>query len=236
MRMMRVLAVMIMLTVGYTLGFANAVVAGEQTTASQTFVLESTRALGRPSAPVTMFELSDFQCTFCRKFWVETLPRLKDTYVKNGQVRFAYQHFVLLGAHSFAAAQAAECARGQKKFWPYHDKLFESQGGLAFTDAKLKRYAEQLGLHMGAFAQCLDSRKYQQKIEEETKLGFELGARGTPTFFLNGRILVGAQPFTAFQSAIEEALANASTQNRGDRLPSPPVSESPGRRPATQLR
>ena len=233
---MRVLAVMIILTAGYTLGFANAVVAGEQTTVSQTFVLESTRALGLTSAPVTMFELSDFQCTFCRKFWVETLPRLKDTYVKNGQVRFAYQHFALLGEHSFAAAQGAECAREQKKFWPYHDKLFESQGGLAFTDAKLKRYAEQLGLHMGAFAQCLDSRKYQQKIEEETKRGFELGARGTPTFFLNGRILVGAQPFTAFQSAIEEALAIASTQNRGDRLPSPPVSESPGSRPATQLR
>lgn len=232
---MRVLAVMIILTVGYTLGFANAVVAGEQSTASQTLVLESTRALGLTSAPVTMFELSDFQCTFCRKFWVETLPRLKDTYVKNGQVRFAYQHFVLLGAHSLAAAQASECARGQKKFWPYHDKLFESQGRLAFTDAKLKRYAEQLGLHMGAFAQCLDSRKYQQKIEEDTKLGFELGARGTPTFFFNGKILVGAQPFTAFRSAIEEALANAATQNRGDHLPSPPVSESPGRRPATQL-
>lgn len=82
---MRVLAVMILLTVGHTLGFANAVVAAEQTTASQTFVLESTRALGLPSAPVTMFELSDFQCTFCRKFWVEALPRLKDTYVKNGQ-------------------------------------------------------------------------------------------------------------------------------------------------------
>jgi protein-disulfide isomerase len=234
--MMRVLAVMIMLTVGYTLGFANAVVAGEQTTVSQTFVLESTRALGLPSAPVTMFELSDFQCTFCRKFWGETLPRLKETYVKNGQVRFAYQHFALLGEHSFAAAQGAECAMEQKKFWPYHDKLFESQGGLAFTNAKLKQYARRVGLDMGAFAQCLDSRKYQQKIEEETKLGFELGARGTPTFFLNGRILVGAQPFTAFQSAIEEALANASTQNRGDHLPSPPVSESPGSRPATQLR
>ncbi len=233
---MRVLAVMIIVTVGYALGFLNGVLAAEKTTVPQTMVLESKRALGLPNAPVTMFELSDFQCSFCRKFWGETLPRLKETYIKNGRVRFAYQHFALLGEHSFAAAQGTECAGEQKKFWPYHDKLFESQGGLAFTNAKLKRYAEQVGMQMGPFAQCLDSRKYQQKIDDETKLGFELGARGTPTFFLNGRILVGAQPFTVFQSAIEEAVANASTQNRGDHLPSPPVSESPGRRPATQLR
>jgi protein-disulfide isomerase len=210
--------------------------AEKKTTVPQTLVLESTRALGLPNAPVTMFELSDFQCSFCRKFWGETLPRIKETYIKNGRVRFAYQHFALQGEHSFAAGQAAECAGEQKKFWPYHDKLFESQGGLAFTNANLKRYAEQVGLQMGPFAQCLDSRKYQQKIEEETKLGFELGARGTPTFFLNGRILVGGQPFQVFQTAIEEALAKATTQNRGDHLPSSPVSESPGRRPATQLR
>jgi protein-disulfide isomerase len=225
MRMMRVLAVMIMSTAGYTLGFANAVVAGAQTTTSQIFVLESTRALGLPNAPVTMFELSDFQCSFCRKFWVETLPRIKETYIKNGQVRFAYQHFALQGEPSFAAAQGAECAAEQKKFWPYHDKLFQSQGGLAFTNAKLKQYAEQLGLHMGAFAQCLDSRRYQQKIDDETKRGFELGARGTPTFFFNGKILVGAQPFQAFQSAIEEALAKTSAEK-----PRRPPEALPGNR------
>ena len=157
-----------------------------------------------------MVELSDFQCSFCRKFWAETLPRLKETYIKSGQVRFAYQHFAILGEHSVAAAQAAECAREQEKFWPYHDKLFESQGGLAFTNAKLKRYARQLGLDVGAFARCLDSRKYQQKVEDETKLGLELGGRGTPTFFLNGRMLAGAQPLQVFQAAIEKALANPS--------------------------
>ncbi|HEY3304220.1 MAG TPA: thioredoxin domain-containing protein [Candidatus Binatia bacterium] len=221
------LAVMIMLTAGYTLGFANAVVAGEQTTASQTFVLESTRVLGLPSAPVTMFELSDFQCSFCRKFWAETLPRIKETYIKNGQVRFAYQHFALQGEHSFAAAQGAECAAEQKKFWPYHDKLFQSQGGLAFTNAKLKQYARQVGLDVGAFDQCLDSRKYQEKIEDETKRGFELGARGTPTFFLNGRILVGAQPFQVFQTAIEEALAKASTQKPRSSTEATPANRLP---------
>jgi protein-disulfide isomerase len=121
-------------------------------------------------------------------------------------VRFAYQHFAVLGEHSFAAGQAAECAREQERFWPYHDKLFESQGGLAFTNAKLKRYARESGLDVGAFTQCLDSGKYRQKVEDETKLGLQLGARGTPTFFLNGRMLPGAQPFEVFQAAIEEAL------------------------------
>ena len=209
-RILRTLTAMLMLMLGAGGEFPSVVQAAESTAVPQALASESTRALGLPNAPVTMVELSDFQCSFCRKFWRETLPRLKESYIKNGQVRFAYQHFALLGEHSFAAAEAAECASEQKKFWPYHDKLFESQGGLAFTNAKLKRYARQLGLDVGAFARCLDSRKYQQKVEDETKLGLELGGRGTPTFFLNGRMLAGAQPLQVFQAAIEKALANPS--------------------------
>lgn len=200
------------LTVAAGLAFASVGLTAQHATAPQPFAVESTRTLGFPNAPVTMVELSDFQCSFCRKFWAETLPRLKEAYIKKGEVRFVYQHFAILGEPSFAAAQAAECASEQEKFWPYHDKLFESQGGLAFTDAKLKRYARELGLDVGAFTQCLDSRKYRQKVEEETGLGLQLGARGTPTFFLNGRMLPGAQPFEVFQAAIEEALAQTSTQ------------------------
>ena len=210
--MLRNWTLILALTVPAGLAFASIALAAQHATAPQPFALESARTLGSPNAPVTMVELSDFQCSFCQKFWAETLPRLKETYVKNGQVRFAYQHFAILGEHSFAAAQAAECAREQEKFWPYHDKLFKSQGGLAFTDAKLKRYAREVGLDVGAFTQCLDSRKYRQKVEDETRLGLQLGARGTPTFFLNGRMLPGAQPFEVFQAAIEEALAKASTQ------------------------
>ena len=205
-RMLRSWTVRLTLTLAAGLTFAGAATAGQQAAGPQTFASEPERTLGSPDAPVTMVEFSDFQCSFCRKFWAETLPRLKETYIKTGQVRFVYQHFALLGEHSVAAAKAVECAREQGKFWPYHDKLFDSQGGLAFTDAKLRRYARDLGLDAGAFAPCLDSRKYQQKVEDETKLGFLLGARGTPTFFLNGRILAGAQPFEVFQTAIEEAL------------------------------
>ena len=205
-KMLRSWTLILTLTVAAGLPFASIALAAQHATAPQPFALESARTLGSPNAPVTMVEFSDFQCSFCQKFWAETLPRLKETYIKNGQVRFAYQHFAVLGEHSFAAGQAAECAREQEKFWPYHDKLFESQGGLAFTNAKLKRYARELGLDVGAFAQCLDSGKYRQKVEEETRLGLQLGARGTPTFFLNGRMLPGAQPLEVFQAAIEEAL------------------------------
>lgn len=205
--------VILTLTVAAGLAFGSMALTAQHATAPQPFALESTRTLGSSNAPVTMVELSDFQCSFCRKFWAETLPRLKETYIKNGQVRFAYQHFAILGEHSFAAAQAAECAREQVKFWPYHDKLFESQGGLAFTDAKLKRYAREVGLEVEVFTRCLDSGKYRQKVEDETRRGLQLGARGTPTFFLNGQMLPGAQPFEVFQAAIEEALAKASTQN-----------------------
>lgn len=188
------------------LAFTGMMMAGQRVAVAQ---ILSERALGSPDAPVTMLEFSDFQCSFCRKFWAETLPRLKETYIKNGQVRFLYQHFAILGEPSVAAAQAAECAKEQGKFWPYHDKLFASQGGLAFTNAKLKRYARELGLDVTAFARCLDSGKYRQKVEDETELGSLLGARGTPTFFLNGQMLIGAQPFEVFQAAIEEELAKA---------------------------
>jgi len=211
--MLRSWTVRLTLAAAAGLAFASLALTAEHAAAPQPFAVESTRTLGFSKAPVTMVELSDFQCSFCRKFWAETLPRLKETYIKNGQVRFAHQHFAVLGEHSFAAGQAVECAREQGRFWPYHDKLFESQGGLAFTNAKLKRYAGESGLDVGAFAQCLDSGKYRQKVEEETRLGLQLGARGTPTFFLNGRMLPGAQPFEVFQAAIEEALATASTQH-----------------------
>ena len=195
------------LTVAAGLAFAGAATAGHHAAGPQARASEPNRTLGSPDAPVTMVEFSDFQCSFCRKFWADTFPRLKETYIKAGQVRFVYQHFAVLGEHSVAAAKAVECAREQGKFWPYHDKLFDSQGGLAFTDAKLRGYARDLGLDAEAFARCLDSRRYQQKVEDETRLGFQLGARGTPTFFLNGRMLAGAQPFEVFQTAIEEALA-----------------------------
>ncbi|MGH7410282.1 MAG: DsbA family protein, partial [Candidatus Methylomirabilis sp.] len=103
-------------------------------------------AKGSDKAPVTIIEFSDFQCSFCWKFWKETLPRLEEEYIKTGKVRFVYRHLAILGAPSVATAQAAACAGEQGKFWDYHDKLFASKGFFSFADRRLKQYARDLGL------------------------------------------------------------------------------------------
>jgi len=170
---------------------------------------------GTDKAPVTLIEFSDFQCSFCRKFRQTTLPLLDKKYISTGKAKFIYRHFAVLGKPSEMAAQGAECAGEQGKFWEYHDKLFASAGSpLAFTDGKLKSYAKELGLKSQAFNQCLDSGKHLKKVEGETAIGAFLGARGTPAFFLNGQLLVGAQPFEVFESLIEEELKKASTSGK----------------------
>lgn len=165
---------------------------------------------GNDKAPVTLIEFSDFQCSFCRKFWKETLPSLEKKYIETGKVKFVYRHFAVLGRHSRAAAQAVECAGEQGKFWEYHDKLFTAGSPLAFTDAKLKGYARELAVNPRPFNQCLDSGKYSKKVDGETGIADLLGARGTPAFLLNGHLLPGAQPFRVFEAVIEEELKKTS--------------------------
>jgi protein-disulfide isomerase len=170
---------------------------------------------GIDKAPVTLVEFSDFRCSFCRKFWQTTLPLLDKKYISTGKLRFIYRHFAILGKPSEIAAQVAECAAEQGRFWEYHDKLFASAGSpLAFTDEKLKGYAKELGLKSPAFNRCLDSGKHLKKVEGETAIAAILGPRGTPAFFLNGQLLVGAQPFEVFESLIEEGLKKASTSGK----------------------
>ena len=114
--------------------------------------------------------------------------------------------FAILGKFSEQAAMAADCAGQQGKFWEYHDQLFTNQGGLAFTQSKLEQYARAEGLKAASFNRCLTSEKYRKKVEGETAVAASLGGRGTPTFFVNERLMVGAQPFDVFQTVIEEEL------------------------------
>ena len=125
-----------------------------------------------------------------------------------GLVRFGYQHFAFLGQESNWAAQASECAADQDAFWPYHDYLYAHQGGEnagAFSQDNLKRFAAELKLDTEAFNTCLDSGKYAAIVSQESAYGQSLGVRGTPTFFVNGQLLVGAQPFEAFQKVFDAA-------------------------------
>ena len=170
-------------------------------------------ARGSDKAPVTLVEFSDFQCGFCRKFWETTLPQLDKKYFQTAKVRFVYRHTAILSPSSVAAAEASECAGEQGKFWPYHDRLFTNAGDpLAFRAAKLKDYARDLGLKTAEFNRCLDTEKYSNKVAEQTALGTYLGVRGTPTFILNGKLLVGAQPLEVFEGAIEQELKAAAAR------------------------
>jgi protein-disulfide isomerase len=163
--------------------------------------------LGSANAPVWIVEFSDFQCGYCRKFWQDTLPKLKSAYIDKGIVRFTYRHFAVLGKPSEQAALATECAAEQNRFWPYHDKLFESQGKVLFTDSLFKRIAEEIGLDATQFGLCLSGGKYKEKIDREGATASYLGGRGTPLFFVNQRFLPGAQPASLFQKVIEEELS-----------------------------
>lgn len=169
--------------------------------------------LGSKNAKVEIVEFSDFQCPFCRRFSKETLLQLKKEYVNSGKVAIHYRHFPL-GFHESAepAAIASECANEQGKFWEYHDKIFEEQdkegsGTINFTADDLKRWAWEIGLATNLFNSCLDSQNNKDKVSQDTSDGQKAGISGTPTFFINGTMLVGAQPFISFKTIIDEELA-----------------------------
>jgi protein-disulfide isomerase len=177
--------------------------------------LEKGPALGSPSAPVTIVEFSDFRCGFCKKFWADTLPNLKQSYFDRGTVQFVFRHFAILGKQSEQAALASECAAEQGKFWQYHDKLFANQAALGFTESKLKGYAGELRLQQAKFNGCLTTGKYNSKVEQETVTAAYLGGRGTPMFLVNEWLLVGAQPFDTFQKVIGQALELSKDKPKG---------------------
>jgi protein-disulfide isomerase len=164
-------------------------------------------ARGPEDAPVLIIEFSDFECPFCGRFYTETLPLIMENY--GDQIRFVYRDFPLTQIHASAqkAAEAAQCAFDQDSFWEYHDLLFENQGAL--DDASLKGYADQLGLDGEEFADCLDSGRYAQEVQGDYRDGLAAGVEGTPTFFINGQRVRGAQPWQVFQATIEAALAQA---------------------------
>ena len=170
-------------------------------------------ALGDPDAPVTIIEFSDFQCPFCRKFYRETLPQIKKDYLLTGKARFVYRDFPLVQIHPGAtpAAEGAECAEEQGKFWEMHDAIFDEQekqgsGTIQFTADDVKKWAAKIGLNTSKFNQCLDSGKYRQEVEKDLADGSAAGVNGTPATFINGRLVSGAQPFAAFKVIIDEEL------------------------------
>ncbi|HEY3160505.1 MAG TPA: thioredoxin domain-containing protein [Vicinamibacterales bacterium] len=160
---------------------------------------------GKADAPVTVVEYSDFQCPFC----LRVMPTLKQLRAKYGdRMRLVWKDFPLTQIHpqAFVAAQAGNCAREQGKFWELHDKMFGNQSALQ-PDA-LKKYAADAGLDSAKFNQCLDTSKYEARVQDAIRAGGHLGIQSTPTVFVNGRPINGAQPIEVFQAVIDEELAS----------------------------
>jgi len=161
--------------------------------------------LGPEDAAITIIEFSDFQCSFCRKWNDEVLERLLANYP--GQVRFVYRDFLLGGENPIAApaAEAADCAGKQGAYWPFYQALFSMKYNL--TTEAYQQYAAELELDTQAFAECLADRRYESEVLGDYNYAMNLGIGSTPTFFINGIPIVGAQPFEVFQQVIDKELA-----------------------------
>ncbi|MBI2898340.1 MAG: thioredoxin domain-containing protein [Deltaproteobacteria bacterium] len=167
--------------------------------------IEGSPARGAADAPVTIIEFADFECPFCSRV-TETLRRILETYP--GRVRLVFKQNPLpFHTNAQLAAEAALAAGAQGRFWEMHDLMFRNQTALGRAD--LERYAVEIGLNLGAFRRALDSGEHRQAILRDQELATRLGARGTPSFFINGRPVRGAQPYDAFRTVVDEQIAAA---------------------------
>jgi protein-disulfide isomerase len=187
--------------------------------------------LGDPSAPLTMVEFSDYECPFCKSFFEETLPKIKEQYIDTGKLRFVYRDLPL-SFHEPAASKealAANCARDQKGddgYFLYHDEIFArtTSNGEGMKSADYAAAATKIGLDVSAFNSCLSTEKFKdevaadlaavEKLTQDYSAVFQQGI-GTPTFIVGktdssgtftGQVVSGAQPFESFQQIIDELL------------------------------
>jgi protein-disulfide isomerase len=179
--------------------------APKEPTAPVEIDVEGAPTRGPRDAPVTVVAFSDFQCPYCARV-VPTLEKLRELY--GDRVRVVFKHYPLpIHPDSIVAHRAAEAASAQGKFWQMHDRLFADPRNVGETT--LRGYAKELGLDVAAFETAMASEKVEHRIQADLSEGNRVGVRGTPTFFVNGVLLSGAQPLAAFQSQVDEALAAA---------------------------
>ena len=162
-------------------------------------------SIGPADAPITLVEFSDYQCPYCQRWHDQVYDSLMAAYP--GHIRLVYRNLPLTQLHPQAmnAAESSLCAGEQDAYWQYHDKLFENSQLL--SDSLYASLAADLGLDAAAFDACMTEHKYKSQIEADMQFAIDLGVQSTPTFFINGLALVGAQPLSAFQQVIDDELA-----------------------------
>lgn len=160
--------------------------------------------LGPEDAEITLIEFSDYECPFCTRWHADVFKPLMEKYPD--QIRFVYRDFPLPShPNAIPAAEAANCAREQGAFWEFHDQLFQTGQGLNAT--LYQDIASALGLDMEKFKQCVETRTFQAEVDADFQYAANLGVSSTPTFFLNGIPIVGAQPFEFFDEVVRRELA-----------------------------
>lgn len=165
-----------------------------------------TMTLGAADAPITVIEYSDFQCPFCAVFARDIQPQLIEQYVDTGLVRFEWRNFPIFGQFSNEAALGSYCADDQGAFWPYHDTLYETVGALAQGDKNidtLVNIAAALDLDTTEFRACIEDGRHNDRVRADYAEGRALNIVGTPSFTINGMLMVGAQPVDTWQQVFE---------------------------------
>ena len=176
--------------------------------------------IGNPDAEITIIEFSDFQCPFCARFHIQTLPTLMEEYIEKGTVKLVFRDFPIQSIHPNAvpASVAAECANEQGKFKQMHDILFERQNQWSnletiYAMELFNQYASEIQLEQEQFSSCLSTAKYVKEIQNDLNDGRTYGITGTPGFFIGNEAigfteLKGAQPFESFKKVIDRQLEN----------------------------
>lgn len=180
-------------------------------------------ALGDPDAPITLVEFTDYQCPFCRRFYTNTLSKIKEQYIYTGKVQLVLRDLPL-GFHANArpAAKAAHCAREQGKYWEMHDALFEGGGKLNSED--FTRYAKKIGVEDSSFQECMRSDRHKEAIDRDIADAGKASINGTPGFVLGktteneieGSLISGAQSFSTFKRQIDRLLTKLKVPSKAN--------------------
>jgi len=207
-----VVIIIIALILFLTTGTQNNTNTTTQKNISNTITSQTNNFEGDLNAPVTIIEYTDFECPYCTRFFDQTLPSIRLQYIDKGLVRFEVREFPLNNIHKFAqkAAEAAECAGQQNKFIDMYNELYTKgvDGGVA----SYKSYAKDIGLNTSEFNSCIDNGDAKTIIKSNQQDGINAGVTGTPSFLINGELVIGAQPFTVFKGIIDKKLAEVKSQ------------------------